>query len=535
MEPTHNPLTATQGNDPGHPLPPEPKEGLPDYVLDDPGAQVAQPAPRNTGISLLQYAILVAAGAFATTFAQQRVLANYPTTFLLKDGFHLKKEDIAVFFFWATFAWNLKPIAGIFTDAFPLFGTRRRHYMMLGSFVAGILWFVMGFASTSVQLLLIVSILMNTATVFSSTVMGGLMVEAGQAFGAPGRISSLRQFVQNISAIGAPLLGGYLAAKGLAGWKITTAIGGSTVVALAVLVFFVLREKPAARRVSTDPADLKRPDYRLPAGMVFGLAAGAALSTYIVFFLSPDMRSIGISLYALLATFLLILGIVFLPTRNVVIVKAQWQLVQILQSRTLWMAVVMLFLVYTVPGLNTALTFQQTDVLHFSKPFIGSMASLEGILGVIGAVGYFVFCRTINLRVLLVGSIAVNALSTLLYLVYNHGTAPFVHGLGGFVVTLSELALMDLAVRSTPVGCEALGFALMMSVRNFGIAMSDIIGSKLMDDAHMTFGNLVWLNASTTMLVLLFVPFLPRAIMNRRDGEAAGSVKASANASPSTA
>ena len=43
----------------------------------------------------------------------------------------LKREDVSFFFFWATFAWNLKPLAGIMTDAFPLLGTRRRSYMIL--------------------------------------------------------------------------------------------------------------------------------------------------------------------------------------------------------------------------------------------------------------------------------------------------------------------------------------------------------------------------------------------------------------------
>src|SRR5437660_5034001 len=83
-----------------------------------------------SGIGLKYYILLVAAGAFATTFAQQRVLVNYPTVFLLKEHFHFKAQEVATFMFWTTFAWNLKPFAGIFTDAFPLFGTRRRHYMM---------------------------------------------------------------------------------------------------------------------------------------------------------------------------------------------------------------------------------------------------------------------------------------------------------------------------------------------------------------------------------------------------------------------
>ena len=465
-------------------------------------------------MTLTHYAILVAAGAFATTFAQQRVLANLPTTFLLKEHFHLKKEEVAFFFFWATFAWNLKPLAGILTDAFPLLGTRRRSYMILGSLGAGVLWIVMGLFPDNYRLLLAASIGMNIATVIASTVMGGLMVEAGQAYGAPGRISSLRQFVQSIAGIGAPLLGGYLAGKTF-GWSATTTIGAMTVFLLAVVTFATLREKRGARVVEADVTE--RPHLTVPLGAWIGIAAGAALG--LALFLQAETRNIGISLFALLAVFVLIVVLTLLPTRNAVIVRAQVQLSQILRSRTLWMAATMLFLIYTVPGLGTALTFRQSDELKFKTEFIGFLGSLEGITGVVGAFLYMMVCRKINLRVLLIGGVAVNALATLLYLIYTRGTAPMIHSLGGFVGVLSELALMDLAVRSTPKGCEALGFSLMMSVRNFGLAMSDVLGSKLIDTYHFTFNTLVWVNAGTTAVVLLFVFFLPRAIMNRRDGE----------------
>jgi hypothetical protein len=50
--------------------------------------------PPNGGddISLRHYAVLVGAGAFATTFAQLRTLANYPLTFLLKEHYALRQE-----------------------------------------------------------------------------------------------------------------------------------------------------------------------------------------------------------------------------------------------------------------------------------------------------------------------------------------------------------------------------------------------------------------------------------------------------------
>lgn len=526
MEPEdRNPITAIQGNDPGTPRPPEPKEGVPGYVLADPAAQI-EPDPPRTGITLKQYAILVAAGAFATTFAQSKVLALYPTTFLLKDHLHLRREDVAVFFFWATFAWNLKPLSGILTDAFPLFGTRRRSYMILGSVAAGILWLLMALFPNRYTMLLLVTAGMNVATVFASTVMGGLMVEAGQAFSSPGRISSLRQVVQSVAGIGAPLLGGWLAARKW-GWNATAVLGGATVFGLAAVAFIVLKERRIPPPAPLPPGDIEH--HRVPPGAIIGLCVALLPAGYLTWL--ADTRNMGISTLALLALFGLMLAFIPIPSRNPVIYKAQGQLVQLLESRTLWMAVIMLFLVYTVPGLGTALTYRQEDVLHFKKEFIGLLSSFEGIAGVIGAVGYAVVCRKFNLRTMLTSAIVVNGLATLLYLIYYRQTAYLIHPLGGFLGVLSELALMDLAVRSTPRGCEGLGFALMMSVRNFGIGISDVIGTKLMDQAHWSFNTLVLVNAATTLLVLAFIPFLPRVIMSRKEGETAGPTPPAAPAS----
>src|SRR5262249_16936069 len=101
----------------------------------------------------------------------------------------------------------------------------------------------------------------------------------------------------------------------------------------------------------------------------------------------------------------------------------------------------------------------------------------EGAAGFAGAALYAVICRRFALRELLIAAIGVNALGTLLYLVYAYQTAPAVHALGGLVAMWSELALMDMAVRATPRGCESLGFSLMMSAHNHVLKVRPARGS----------------------------------------------------------
>ncbi len=402
----------------------------------------------DTGLTLRRYYVMVGLGAFVTTIAQPGVIGRLPLQLLLKNELHLTAQMLAGFMVIATFAWNVKPLAGILSDAFPLFGTRRRHYMLFGAAMAAVCWGLMGVVPRTYWPLLLAAAGANAFMVIASTVMGGLMVEAGQKYGISGRITSIRQALQSVVSVGNGLLGGFLAAIAF-GW--TAGVATGLLIVLAATTFFVLTERPVAAR---DRAVLR---------------------------------------------------------------DATHELSTLFRSRTLWAAGAFLALVYISPGFTTPLLYFQTDALKFSPPYIGLMETLEGSAGLCGALVYAMLCRHLNLRQLLTAAIAANATCTLLYLTYSASTAPFVHAVVGFVVTCSELALMDLAVRATPVGCESLGFSLMMSARNFALQGSDVAGSWLLDSQGWAFHQLVWLNAGTTALVLVFIPLLPRAIMSRRD------------------
>ncbi len=465
------------------------------------------------------YLVMVAIGAFATTFAQQRsTFGNYPILFLLKERLHFGREQVAEFFMWATFAWSMKPLAGVLTDAFPIRGSRRRAYLVLGGLIGGSAWALLGVVTGNYHLFLLVSILLNAGLVLASTAMGGLQVEAGQLFGLSGRVSSLRQVVVSIALVAGPLLGGWLAKEP---FGYTAGVGTAVMLALVAFALVGFKETPVVPRPDARADDERAPSdgpaHRPSAATWVGVAIlfSAAIGSVLV----HGMLNIGLSLFAMLVVFLFVLALAMTPVRNPVLVQAQRQLSQILRSRALWLAAAMLFLVYVVPGLNTALTYRQSDELHFSKELIGRLASVEGAAGIAFALVYAVVCSRFNLRTLILFSIASNAAATLLFLSYTASDAYAVHAVTGALGVLSELSLMDLAVRSTPRGCEGLGFALMMSVRNFGIAMSDVIGSKLMDQAHFAFSTLVLINAATTAAVLLFVPALPRALVLRKEGE----------------
>ena len=96
--------------------------------------------PRSGNQAFLNAAILIVVGVIATTLAQPQVMARLPISNLLKNELHLERSATAAFFFWAGLPWYFKPVAGVLTDAFPLFGSRRKSYMVICTLLAVAAW-----------------------------------------------------------------------------------------------------------------------------------------------------------------------------------------------------------------------------------------------------------------------------------------------------------------------------------------------------------------------------------------------------------
>lgn len=419
------------------------------------GEHVTPPLGRFHRITKLPYfnvALIVGCGIFVSTFAQAGVLGLYPLRFLLKDKLGEGPLRVALFMQLANMPWNLKIVAGIISDAIPLFGTRRRHYLVFSSLLAGLLWLCIAIVPAHFLPLLIMTLMMNIALVFVSTISGGILVEGGQTFGVTGKLSSVRVLAMNIAGLGVPL-GAVIATMTLGVSALTAAV---PLFLLFFVALFLYKEKPVAKR---DPKIWKNVGEQLKIA---------------------------------------------------------------LKARSLWFAAGLLFLVQFAPGFYTPLMFYQTDTLHFSEKFIGFISLCSAIAGAAGALFYVYFCRRFTLRQLLYACVFFTSLLSLLYLGYNDKrSALMIEVIYALAVSLAQLPLYDLAARATPRGSEAVGYSIIVSVWNWGLLVSDLVGSGLYEKYHMTFKTLVWVNAGTTLLALIAIPFLPTLLVDGKEADPA--------------
>jgi predicted MFS family arabinose efflux permease len=198
---------------------------------------------------------------------------------------------------------------------------------------------------------------------------------------------------------------------------------------------------------------------------------------------------------------------------------AATQLRVIWRSRPMWAATGLLLLFFLAPGFQTPIIYYQQDVLKLSPQSMGTLVVVGGVGSMLGAAVYGFACKRIALRISLVSGIVVNGAAVLLYLRYDSLAAALaIELIYNTLYTIGSLPLYDLAARAIPKGSESFGFGLMISVRNVAIfAISDPVGSYLYSQRHVGFKSLVWINAGSTLAVLLFLPLIPAALLASRE------------------
>jgi MFS family permease len=112
--------------------------------------------------------------------------------------------------------WAIKPLWGVVSDAFPLFGFRRKSYLLVTTVGAAAVWTVLGFLNNySVGSLLILFSLSSVLYSFMDVLCDALMVETGRPYNLTGRFQSIQWTAVYVASIITGLAGGYVAAH----WK----------------------------------------------------------------------------------------------------------------------------------------------------------------------------------------------------------------------------------------------------------------------------------------------------------------------------
>ncbi|MGB6534800.1 MAG: MFS transporter [Xanthobacteraceae bacterium] len=182
-------------------------------------------------------------------------LIAQPLTYYLKQVHGWSAVQVTAFITVFNLPWVIKPVFGLVSDFLPLFGYRRKSYLLIANVAAvgGYFW------TTQINgpsLLLLALMLTSYAMAISSTLCGAVLVENGQRLNQSATFVNQEWLWLNVAAMAAAILGGQLVQRLPPASALHVAAGIVAVAPFAVIfgTLFLISEQ----RVSINMAGMRR-------------------------------------------------------------------------------------------------------------------------------------------------------------------------------------------------------------------------------------------------------------------------------------
>jgi MFS family permease len=383
---------------------------------------------------------------FAQGICQVVCLLNLPLNTYLRQHLGYSADQIAAYRYALMIPWMIKPAYGLLSDFIPLFGYRRKSYLLtMNLLAAGAFAWLFGLRSPgAVMAALVVT---GVGVAVSDVVVDGLMVESGQRTGRVKLFQGVQWACISLAGMGSAWAGGLIAerfapdrALGVAS-LISAGVAGTT----AILAWLLVHE-PKSR--------IDLPQLRATAR---GLASAFT-----------SLRLWLVLLYLLLAHF---------------------------NPGT----VTPLYLHFTETMKFTQAQAGQFDAIANAGYFVGAALFTVLIAPYFSTRGGI----AVTLLIFAAGTLAYLTVRGL----QTARLASFAYGVGYMI---SSLALLSLAAEACPKRAEGFTFAALMSVVNFAMQGADYTGSYLYEHVTgRAFWPLPIIAASITLVAVALVPLLP--------------------------
>ena len=417
-----------------------------------------------------------------------------------KDALGITPAEAAGIAFWVALPWSTKMVAGVASDVYPILGSRRVSYMLVGVLLtfAGYAWLATTASSKSTYLAAMV--LIAVGFMVQDVVADALSVEVARNDEEIKQVQTLGRMALLVGSISVGYLSGWLA--GVLGPRPVFAIAVVLPVLVSVSTWFVPRLP-----VAPAPSDASNP-----------LGAGKAR---LVVAVGLSYAALGVVLEALTVPF----------AQEIILVVSGVLIVMLLHrvgiSRSVSVAAFAIFCFRAVPGAGQGFNYWAIDHLGFDHEFLGVLAQVSAVLSLVGLI---VFRKPITHRpvsytlfwVTIAGSVLYLPTIGLFYGVNEwFGLSPRMFAFIDTTIAaplgqLSMVPMLALIARTAPRGAEATMFAIMASLMNLALSASELFTRYLNSFFAVTqqdysgLGRLLIAVGVIGLLPLLALPLLRR-------------------------
>ena len=425
-------------------------------------------------------------------------ITSVALVFFEKNALALTPADAAGVAFWLSLPWSMKMVAGVASDAWPILGSRRGAYLLIGcaSTLAG--YAAMATVVRGRNGYLLAMVLVTVGFMIQDVVADALSVEVARDDREIAQLQTWGRIALLAGGISVSYLGGVLAER--IGVRATLGVAAVLPVIAAASTAFI-RIRPVKPRAS--------------------IASGTG---------SNRMILAGGLAYAVLGVALRASGVPF--AEEIVLIVSAVVLIALLRgiglSRPILVAAVAIFVFRATPDVGQGFSFWAIDRLGFDERFLGLLGQISAVLSVIGLL---LLRKPIAAKPVSVTLFWVTVAGTLLYLP-SIGLFYGVHewlGMSARTFTvidttisapLAQLAMVPMLIliaRSAKPGAEATTFAIMASLMNLALSTSQLFTRYLNDAFAVTqadysnLGRLMITVGALGLLPLLALPALRRS------------------------
>ncbi len=349
---------------------------------------------------------------------------------LTRNAFHFTWVQLALLGSLAVLTWSIKPLYGFLTDLLPLFGSRRKNYLLIACLLPVFGYFALALFGTSFLPVAVALIVLNVGLGFADVIVDGLIVERS----TPETIGWYQSVCWRVKACGmffAALFSGLIIERGifsswfkdssLLAWlgdsfplafpevsvvsgfdlvdiRFSILLAGLLPVITFLLAFF-LDEAPALPElVAKGRREIPAP-YIIAGGIA--LLATLAVLASLSLTQAPVLPFIGNDSLSSL----LIIGI----WGGWIVAYARHLVLKGMAVPTLIYAALFLFLWRFTPSFGAPWSNYFINTLKLSQEKLGLLASLQPLAWVIGSFIYVRFLDKLPIKKVLLGTVLVSA------------------------------------------------------------------------------------------------------------------------------
>ena len=389
-------------------------------------------------------------------------IAGVAATFFYKEDLALTPAQVGVMATAFTIPWTIKPLYGLLSDRVPVWKLRRKPYLFLAGLLGAAGYFSLGTWVDSFSDAFVAVMIYAVGLAIADVIADGIVAEKSKTQKTAGKLQVLCRAALMTGALLVAYISGVLVEE--IGVRNVFMVTGILPLFICVFAFF-MEEKPH-------------------------------------------------------------------KVQNNFNVAKAWKTIRSAVTPGLLWAALFLFVWRATPSTGGAYSFFIIDQFGFTPEFFGTLTLVSRIGAIVGIVIFRRFLLSIPLRTLFIWIAFVGFLFglpnvTLVYGLHEKlGMSPQLFALADEFISapLTEIAMipmMVLVARVCPKGIEATMFAILASLMNLGLAVSDLLGAwmnrifdvqQAIGDMPANYDNLhivLWIAILSGFIPLVFIRMVP--------------------------